>query len=519
VYEEKIEDQLKYRATSQANAVEIFLRERVAILATLVDTHEFDELKGQGNLSQVFKTITNRTYGLVDIGVIDDNGDHLSYSGPYDLSGLNYFHTQWFNEVMLKGLYISDVFMGYRKAPHFIVAVRGHSNGRNWILRATIDPDMIYQLVRTAHIGRSGDAYIINRDCIYQTKSRFSENILGISGLDPGLFGEGTTIVEKFREKGGVRYYAGTWLKNNGWLLIVSQEVNEEMSGLLNTRNFTFFIMTLGCLAIVVTTLITTKMTVNRLEKANDGINALNAQLMQSDKLAALGKMAAGIAHEINNPLAVIGEKAGWMKDLLLEEEFQDSENYKEYMASIGKIEEHVERARKITHNMLGFVRKMEPRLDDVDINGIMNQTIELLQNQAKINNIGIVKEFDTDIPIIAGDQSQLTQVFLNLVGNAIDAIESGGKKSGTIHIRTLKEKESIVIQIEDNGPGIPKEYERKIFDPFFTTKKPGKGTGLGLSISYNIIEKMGGMISYKNMVPDGTLFTIKIPVVLPEKK
>ena len=518
-YEEKIEDQIIYRAKSQCNAVEVFLRERVAILSTLVDTHDFDQLKEQQNLSQIFKTITKRTDGLVDIGVIDDNGDHLSYSGPYALSGLNYFHTQWFNEVMRKGIYISDVFMGFRKTPHFIIAVRGHNNSHNWILRATIDPDIFYRLVRTAQIGRSGDAYILNRDGIYQTRSRFSGKILGQSVLNPMLFGEGDSVVEKFREKGGVKYYAGAWFKNNDWLLVVSQEVNEEKAGLLMTRNFAFIIMFLGCLAIVITTWMTTKMTVKRLEKAQDGIDELNARLMQSDKLAALGKMAAGIAHEINNPLAVIGEKAGWMKDLLLDEEFQGSENLKEYMASIGKIEEHIERARKITHNMLGFVRKMEPRLDDVDINRVLEQTMELLQNQARINNIAIQKDFAPDLPIIAADQSRLQQVFLNLIGNAIDAIESDGKKSGFVQITTRKEGQSIVIRLEDDGPGIPKEYERKIFDPFFTTKKTGKGTGLGLSISYNIIEKMGGVIVYESRVPNGAVFKINIPIVLPEKK
>ena len=519
VYEEKIEDQILYRAKSQGNAIEIFLRERVAILSTIVDTHSLEELKQQLILSQIFKTIIKRTDGLVDIGVIDNNGDHLSYSGPYDLAGLNYFHTLWFNEVMRKGVYVSDVFMGFRKTPHFIIAVRGHNSGHNWILRATIDPDVFHQLIRTAQIGRSGDAYIINRDGQYQTKTRLAGDILEQSTLNAKWFGEGTSIVEKIRMNGSVKYYAGAWLKNNEWLLIISQEVNEEMAGLLTTRNFTFIVLLLGCLAIVVTTRITTKMTVTRLEKAHDGIDALNAQLMQSDKLAALGKMAAGIAHEINNPLAVIGEKAGWMKDLLAEEDFQKSENLKEYMASIHKIEDHVERARKITHNMLGFVRKMEPRLDDVDINRVLDQTIELLQNQARINNIVIHRDFDDDLPIIAADQSQLQQVFLNFIGNAIDAIENGGRKSGNIHIRTQREDQKLIIRFEDDGPGIPKAYERKIFDPFFTTKKTGKGTGLGLSISFNIVEKMGGTIMCENHAPDGAAFIMKIPIVIPEKK
>jgi two-component system, NtrC family, sensor kinase len=520
VYGEKIEDQIKYRAKSQANAVEVFLKERVAILSTLVDTQSFESLKQQKNLSHIFEVIGRRTEGLVDLGVINANGDHVAYSGPYELAGYNYFHTVWFNEVMSKGTYISDVFMGYRKSPHFVIAVRGHADdGQNWILRATIDPDIFQQMIRPAQIGRSGDAYIINKEGTFQTQPRFDGDLLKQSPLEPNLFGQGTSVAEKLKIDGKAGYYAGAWLKSNDWLLVISQEVNEEMAGLLTTRNFAVLIIVLGCIGIFYTTVKTTNMMVKRLEKANDGINELNARLMQSDKLAALGKMAAGIAHEINNPLAVIGEKAGWMRDLLLEEEFKNSENYREYLASIDKIEQHVERARKITHNMLGFVRKMEPRLDDVDVNNVLNQTVELLQNQARLNNIAIQKDMDPILPIIAADQSGLQQVFLNLISNAIDAIEGEHKKEGLILIRTSRENSHILVRIEDDGPGIAPEYERRIFDPFFTTKKTGKGTGLGLSISFNIIEKMGGMLLYENRVPSGAAFTVKIPVVIPEKK
>jgi two-component system NtrC family sensor kinase len=244
-------------------------------------------------------------------------------------------------------------------------------------------------------------------------------------------------------------------------------------------------------------------------------MNELNAQLIQQDKLAALGKMAAGIAHEINNPLAVIGEKAGWMEDLLAEEEFQNSDNYDEFAGSISKIEEHVDRARKITHRMLGFARRMEPRLDDVEINRVLDQTIDILANHASINDIEIHKNFADRLPIIASDQSQLQQVFMNLINNAIDAIG----KDGNIDVRTQLDKKWIRVIIEDDGPGIPEPVQKKIFDPFYTTKPNGKGTGLGLSISYNIIEKLGGRVSVDSTLGKGTTFTVSLPLVLPDKK
>jgi two-component system NtrC family sensor kinase len=517
VAEVRIKDQITHLARSQSQAVEVFLKERTTILSMLVDSHSFEELSQQENLSRLFKEINRRSdnLGLVDLGVIDSAGQHLAYSGPFNLRGLNYFQQPWFSQTMSRGQFISDVYMGFRQLPHFIIAVRGHDGDQSWILRATIDSEVFNRLVRTAQAGSSGDAYIINKEGIYQTQPRFQGEILGKSGLDTRPFGSGATVIEKKNETGQTQYYSGAWLKNNDWLLVIRQDTPYEMSGLAQTRNMEIVIIALGCLAIVVATLLISHMAVNHLETADQQMNQLNAQLVQSDKLAALGKMAAGIAHEINNPLAVIGEKAGWMKDLLDEEEFQGSDNLREYAAALAKIEEHVDRARKITHNMLGFARRMEPHLDDVDVNNVLDQTIELLANHARINNIRIEKQYGPDLPVIASDQSQLQQVFMNLINNAIDAIG----QDGVIKVQSVLENPHILIRICDDGPGITKEQLRRIFDPFFTTKAAGQGTGLGLSISYSIIEKMGGTIQADSEPGQGATFTIRLPIVVPDKK
>lgn len=511
----KIEEQILFRARSQAQAIDLFLKERTAILSAMADTHGYQEIADDRRLRQILEIINKRAGAFVDLGVINSAGQQVAYVGPYELKGLNYYQQTWFGEVMGKGVYISDVYLGYRQLPHFIIAVRRQGDPESWILRATIDPDIFGGIVRAAQVGKTGDAYIVNREGLCQTTPRLCGDVMGASEIHPRLFGGSATVLEQKNAEGKSILYAGSWLNQDKWLLVISEEAEEEMRGLLATRNTGTAIILSGILAIILATVFTTRSSVNRLRNSDARMSELNAQLVQSDKLAALGKMAAGVAHEINNPLAVILQKTGWMEDLLEEEELRESENLEEFRDSIRKIEEHVERARKVVHNMLGYARKMEPRLEDVDVNQTLRQTITLMDNYARINNIEIRTNLAPELPIIAGDQSRLQQVFLNLINNAIDAI----RKDGFVQVTSRRLGDSIELEVADNGPGVPKDKQNKVFDPFFTTKEAGKGTGLGLWISYDIITKMGGSIRLESREGEGATFTVRIPIVLPEKK
>lgn len=509
-----LEEQIKYRARVQANAVDLYLKGRAAILSGMADLHNIDSLVEGEALAGLLRIINHRSGGFVDLGVIDDKGQHLAYVGPYNLQGLNYYHQGWFAEAMGKGLYISDVYMGFRKVPHYIIAVRRQENQRAWILRATIDSDAFNLFVREAKVGKTGDAFIVNREGFFQTKPRFGGEILAESGLDPSLFGEGA-VLERGTVDSGRILLAGSWLKNKDWLLVITQDAAEGMGAFFKTRNAQRVYMAIGCFAIILITIFTTHLSVRRLQKTSQRREELDAKLIQADKLAALGKMAAGIAHEINNPLAVIGEKTGWMEDLLAEEEFRGSPNYQEYKTSLEKIMLHVDRARKIIHQMLSYARKMEPHLEDIHVNDVVTQTVSFLDNIARINNIKIETDLQPDLPIIAGDQSKLQQVFLNLINNAMDAIG----KDGHVRVRTGSTNAHITVDIRDDGPGIPKAQQGRIFDPFFSTKQAGKGTGLGLWICFDIVQSMGGTIRLESAEGKGSTFSVALPIVPPQKK
>jgi two-component system, NtrC family, sensor kinase len=294
-------------------------------------------------------------------------------------------------------------------------------------------------------------------------------------------------------------------------VLVLREDPQEEMAPLFKARYAEALILIAGIFLVVVGTVFTTRSMMNELIRMEQEKAASDDLMVQSAKMAALGKMAAGIAHEINNPLAIIGEKAGWMKDLLEKEDIKESPNLMEFEDCIKKIERQVDRSRTITHRLLRFGRRMEPTEEMVDVNQILAETITFLENEAHYRDISIHTTYDDKLPRVTTDSAQLQQVFLNIINNAIDAIGKGG----SINLKTSYDGANhgnVLIEISDNGPGIPKETLGKIFDPFFTTKSAQEGTGLGLSISYSIIEKLGGKITVASEEGKGTIFTIYVP-------
>jgi two-component system, NtrC family, sensor kinase len=505
---------LRTMVQNRAGSIDLFFDERIAQLITVARTNSFDRLKEEDRLSKIFSIMQSRSKSFIDIGLIDDQGNHVAYVGPFykELKGVNYAHEDWFLAAMSSGVYVSDVFLGFRKVPHFIIAVTGSDGGRTWILRATINSEIIDDIVKAGQGGKKGDAFIINSRNVLQTAPRFSGELLGRPETPDFSFTIGT-MVEQLDYKGQEKLYAATPIKNMKWVLVITADPREQMAPLFTARYLAGLILASGILLVVVGTILTTRSMINELIRIERDKATSDDLLVQSSKMAALGKMAAGVAHEINNPLQIIGDQAGWMKDLLEDEDMASNPHFHEFEDSIRKIERHVERCRTITHRLLRFGRRMEPTQEMVDINQVLTETISFLENEAHYRDIRIQTAYDSDLPKITTDQAQLQQVFLNILDNALDAIGKSGSIFVTTSYHSGTERE-LVIEISDTGQGIPKEVLGKIFDPFFTTKKANEGTGLGLSISYSILEKLGGHIAVSSREGMGSTFTIRLPAV-----
>ncbi|UCD57467.1 MAG: GAF domain-containing protein [Candidatus Hydrogenedentota bacterium] len=245
---------------------------------------------------------------------------------------------------------------------------------------------------------------------------------------------------------------------------------------------------------------------VSRLRQNIEELHKTRYQLIQSEKLASLGEMISGVAHEINNPLAAI---MGY-SELLLGEKSLSQES----QTMLEKIILCVDRSRKIVHGLLSFARKTELQKKEVNVNELIDKVLEHREYDLTINNIEIVKHYETHAPLLILDPHQMEQVFFNLINNAFDSM-AGREVPGKLEIRTrLVEDSAMQIEFIDNGHGIKEGDRSKVFEPFFTTKEVGKGTGLGLSVSYGIIKEHGGNLFLDESHSDGTKIVIVLPIV-----
>ena len=517
-YEEKAESNLTIMVDNKQRAIDLFLRQKIAFLRTLAYAFSFEDFKNNNSIKSLFKTVNSFSNDFVDLGIIDAEGNHVAYDGPYDISHANYKDETWFMKVRLQGVYVSNVFMGFRHFPHFIIAVLRKEGDSLWIMRATVNLEVFRELVQTVQTGKRGDAFLVNKQNILQTPSRFSNSVLTKSGLQelPPFFNG--VVVEDGEIDGQKRLLGMGWLKSVEWLLVISEDSREEMSQMIRTESNAFLVFLAGTLMVCLGAIFVTHNMIRKVRTADKEAAMLNASLLQSNKMAALGKLAAGVAHEVNNPLTLIRESAGWIKDLLSEEDPEKMANYEDINDTLNKIDRHVERAKGVTQRMLGFGRRMDPLQEDVSINSVLTETLKFLESEALYQNIEIDKHLDPDLPSITSDANQMQQVFLNVLENAIDAISSNDSHQGlggtiTLHTGVTPDGREVYASITDTGGGIAPEMKQKIFDPFYTTKGVGEGSGLGLSISYGIMEKIGGRITADSEDGKGSTFTIYFPL------
>ncbi|MBN1608232.1 MAG: ATP-binding protein [Polyangiaceae bacterium] len=489
--------------------VELFLEEKLRQLELAAAMLPVAELSRRAALEGLFNELARERGGIVDLGFIGNDGRHIAYIGPYHLEQHDYHKEQWFTQVMVRGRYESDVFLGFRRFPHMVMAVRKHEGGKAFVLRATIDTDLLSTLVREGGLETGADVYILNRAGEYQTRYSDAHRLMEKAALTPIPTHSGVRVVEVSGARN--EYVATAWLRTDAWVLVAVQPM-PGLGALLSTHPSVTLVLVLGWVLLPLLSVLVARHRLRQIRELEGERAALYESVAQTQKMAAIGRLAASVAHEINNPLAVIHAQAGALEDALVDG--PDFPLAGELRDRLCKIAAQIDRGRKVTHRLLGFSRRVGPDVEPVDVAVALDEAVSFVEKEAEASRIRIVREYAKDAPIVHSSVSQMQQVFLNLVNNAMDAIG----RDGEVRLRVASEGEGVRVHIDDNGPGIPAQDLERVFEPFFSTKRGSSGHGgLGLAICKETMRNLGGRIDVRSEVGKGTEYTLWFPRQAPE--
>ncbi len=505
--EQRALEQMRILVHDHAKAIESNISNRIHLLNLLAQSHSIDNIRNPKRLQDFLSDLNQSSDGgFIDLGVIDINGDHLAYVGPYELKDKNYREADWFKEVMKRGVYVSDIFLGFRQVPHCIIAVKSTKGKTPWILRATINSQQFDELVRTGVSDKIDDIFIINKDGVYQTTPR-EGSLLDKSPLPVSDFYRGVSD-QKFTQNDTTWMIVNSFVNDNRWILIVKQELATVLEPVNRAITRVAKIVIIAVALLIITTFLATWHLTNQIDRANAEREEMSRAFVRSAKLASIGELATGLAHEINNPLAIISAEQTNISDLASDLNIDESDA-EQINDSVKRCKEQIRRCANITGKMLQFGRKQDSNLEPTDIIPSLKEIITLLERRANVRNIDIKMEVQENLPRALVDPIEFEQVIVNLINNAIDALPRGG----LITIEAFRKDDRVILNVIDNGIGISPENIERIFEPFFTTKPVGKGTGLGLSVCFGIIHSWGGRIKAESLEGAGTKMQILLPL------
>ncbi|MBW2525399.1 MAG: two-component sensor histidine kinase [Deltaproteobacteria bacterium] len=511
-FAEEVRHPISLRASNARRSLQFYFDELLSTLNFVIHDRSYEELRDQKSLTRTFRNLRENHRGFVDIGVIDADGIQRAYVGPYQVLNKDYSEQQWFKDTALRGKSVSDVFMGHRGFPHLAVAVRNVTDdGHVYVLRATFNADILATVAGVEIDGSDRDSFIINHAGVLQTPSKTFGEILDEVPLEVPERAKETRIIERRDAQGHMRVIGYAYVHNAPYVYMVVQDRTKLFGSWLSLRNKLLLFLGVSTLVMVIVILAGASYMVNRIRSADNARLSVLHKVEYTAKMASIGRLAAGVAHEVNNPLAIINEKAGLLKDFLAASE--DFKHKPKFDKAADSILQSVDRCARITRRLLRFAKHMDIRSEPINLENLLKEVLGFLEKESTYRNLKVALDVQEDVPVIESDRGRLQQVFLNIINNAFGAVDDGGR----ISIYIGREGDNHVhVTVRDNGVGIPREHLHHIFEPFFTTKEK-HGTGLGLSITYGIVEKLGGKITVDSEVGEWTKFSVILPIRVGE--
>jgi len=489
--------------------VSFFLAQRKSALDFVLHDNSYQSMGEPGRLATILKNLQRGVGGFTDIGLVDADGNMEAYIGPYQLYGANLCSEKCYQQVLKNGTYISDVTGDKGVARRIVVAIK-HDLPDNtfFVLRAALDAGLLHRLLSQLDIGPNDDAFIINENGILQTPSRHHGNLYDKIDLPVPENSSEAKVLEADDASSNPILMGYAHIPGTSLILMIIREKSDIMKLWQRPRLKLIGFLVLSIAIILFAILGTSTFLVHRIHVADQKRVAVLHQVEYTNKLASLGRLSSGVAHEINNPLAIINQKVGLIKDLFsFKEEYAGDEKL---MVLIDEVLASIQRCGSITRRLLNFSRHMESKIEPIDLKEMINEVLAFLEKEAERRHVDISVDHIDDIPEFESDRGSLQQIFLNLFNNAFTAIEDGGHLTITVD---RQREDTVCVTITDNGCGISAKDIQRIFEPFFSTRGDQGGTGLGLSITYGLVKEIGGDIKVDSKVGKGTRFSVLLPI------
>ena len=489
-------------------SVSFFLTERKTALKFIARDNDYARLTQSGRLETILSNLKAGIGGFEDISLIDATGSVQAYAGPHGLAGTSVSNEKCFQHVVRNGFYISEMGSPSVSSPRLVIAVKHVlADGGFFVLRSALDSTLLHGILMPVEIGKMDDMFIVNQEGVLQTPSRFHGALFEKVSVPVPEPASGTNLVTIRGQAGQPVFMGYASIPDTSLMLMLVKPKREVMELWYKPRMKLIGFLVLSIALILMAILGTATYLVHRINAADKERVAALHQVEYTNKLASLGRLASGVAHEINNPLAIINEKVGLINDLFtLREEYAADEKL---MALIKGTMSSVERTGSITRRLLDFARHLDTDIGPFDLAEMLRNLIRFLQKEAEFRHIDIALDIPENTIEMESDQGNLQQILLNLINNSFAAMEAGGRLD--IMVKN-KDNEHLEIIVADNGHGIPHGDLKRIFEPFFSTRSGHAGTGLGLSITYGLVQEIGGEIAVESKEGEGTRFIITLP-------
>jgi len=501
-------------ASNTWRSLAFFLDERKNALSYVVRSNSLTQLEDTQQLTKTLNFLHQSFGGFTDIGIIDATGVQSTYAGPHGLAGKNYKDQQWFKDSMEHGISVSDVFLGFRNVPHISIALRHTAPDNNYfIIRATIE-HQLPKIISEVKTSGNGDAFLINAQGVLQTPSHHFGNVLEQANIELPLATDQTRTMPITLEDGHDFISAFRHIPNTPFILVVLKSKQVIMSPWQDSQATVIKYLGISISVVLLWIGAVTAYFVRRLKYLDIKRSKYFHMAEYENKMASIGRLAAGVAHEINNPLAIINEKAGLIKDMAHFK--QELKKETRLLETVDVILASVKRCSRITRQLLSFGRQTQTAPVPLRLKSILDDVLVFLVKEAELKNIFVDIDVPDDLPQVVGNRGKLQQVLLNIVNNAFAAMPRDGRLS----VSAQKTDEPFVrLDIKDSGCGISPENLKHIFEPFFSTKTNQGGTGLGLSITYGLVQELGGRINVESKVNEGTTFIIYLPTTTQKEE